>query len=116
MSWESHNFLQQKGIVSHRSCPYTPQQNGVIERKNRHLLDTTRSLLLELSVPSKFWVEALSTTVYLINRLPSQVLKFDSPFYHLHHKSPNYHDLYTFGCCCDAAVAQINYSSLKHTR
>jgi len=47
-------FLQQKGIVSHRSCPYTPQQNGVAERKNRHLLDITRTLLLESFVPSKF--------------------------------------------------------------
>jgi hypothetical protein len=45
----------------------TPQQNGVAERKNRHLLDVVRTLLLESSVPSKFWVEALSTAVYLIN-------------------------------------------------
>jgi transposase InsO family protein len=54
MSHEFHDFLQQKGIVSHRSCPCTPQQNGVAERKNRHLLDITRTLLLESFVPSKF--------------------------------------------------------------
>jgi transposase InsO family protein len=63
----SHKFqalLQQKGIISQRSCPYTPQQNGLAERKNHHLLDMVRTLLLESSVPPKFWVEALSTAVY----------------------------------------------------
>jgi hypothetical protein len=67
---------------------------------NRHLLDITRTLLLKSSLPSKFWIEALSTAIYLINRLPSQVLNFDSLCYRLHHKSPSYHDLHTFGYVC----------------
>jgi transposase InsO family protein len=53
----SHEFqilLQQKDIISQRSCPYTPQQNGVAERKNHHLLDMVRTLLLESLVPPKF--------------------------------------------------------------
>ena len=41
MSHDFHAFLQRKGILTHRSCPYTPQQNEVAERKNRHLLDIT---------------------------------------------------------------------------
>ena len=43
MSNEFHVFLNQKGILSQRSCPYTPQQNGLAERKNRHLLDVVRT-------------------------------------------------------------------------
>ena len=54
MSHKFHDFLQNKGIVSQRSCPYTPQQNDIVERKNRHLLDVVRTLLLESSVPSTF--------------------------------------------------------------
>ena len=100
MSHEFHDFLNHEGIVSQRSCPYTPQQNGVAERKNRHLLDVVCTLLLESSVPSKLWVEALSTVVYLINRLPSQVLNFDSPYYLLYHQHPSYLNLHTFGCVC----------------
>jgi len=61
MSNEFQEYLQQKGILSQRSCPYTPQQNGMAERKNRYLHDITRSLLLQASVPSRFWAEALST-------------------------------------------------------
>lgn len=100
MSHEFQAFLHNKGIVSQRSCPYTPQQNGLAERKNRHLLDMVRTLLLESSVPVKFWTEALSTAVYLINRLPSPQLKFDSPYYRIFGKHPNYHMLHTFGCVC----------------
>lgn len=100
ISHEFQGYLQQKGIISQRSCPYMPQQNGVAERKNRHLLDVTRTLLLQASVPSSFWVEALSTAVYLINRLPSQVLDFESPFFCLYNIPPSYYDLHIFGCVC----------------
>jgi len=51
MSRDFQSFLQQKGIISQHSCPYTPQQNGVAERKNRHLLEVVRTLLLESFVP-----------------------------------------------------------------
>ena len=100
MSYEFHDFFQNKGIVSQRSCPYTPQQNGVAKRKSLHLLDVVRTLLLEYFVPSTFWVEALSTTVYLINRLPSRVLDFASPYYRLYHHHPNCLNMHTFGCVC----------------
>ncbi|KAK7245636.1 hypothetical protein RIF29_40484 [Crotalaria pallida] len=100
MSNAFQDFLNQKGILSQRSCPYTPQQNGVAERKNRHLLDVVRTLSLESSVPPRFWVEALSTAVYLINRLPSQTLDLDTPYFRLHHQHPSYEHLHTFGCVC----------------
>ena len=77
-----------------------PQQNGLAERKNRHLHDVTRSLLIQASVPPRFLVEALSTTVFLINRLPSIVIDFDSPFFRLFKTQPDYSDLHTFGCVC----------------
>ena len=81
MSHTFQSFLQSNGIISQRSCSYTPQQNGVAERKNRHLLDMVRTLLIETFVPPKFWVEALITATYLINRLPSQVLGLESSIF-----------------------------------
>jgi hypothetical protein len=63
-------------------------------------LDVVRVLLLESSVPPKFWVEALSTAVYLINRLPAQHLNFDSPYFRLYGTHPGYDMLHTFGCVC----------------
>ncbi|RVW80788.1 Retrovirus-related Pol polyprotein from transposon RE1 [Vitis vinifera] len=60
MSNEFQDFLQSKRIISQRSCRSTSQQNGIAERKNRHLLDVVRTLLLDSSVPPRFWCEALS--------------------------------------------------------
>ena len=97
---EFQDFLQSKGIISQRSCHSTPQENGVAERKNLHLLNVVRTLLLESSVPPRFWCEALSTTVHLINRLPSPMLNHVSPFSKLFGHSPLYYDLHTFGCVC----------------
>ena len=100
MSNEFQVFLQSKGIISQRSCPSTPQQNGVAERKNLHLLDVVRTLLLESSVPPRFWCEALSTAVHLINRLPSPTTNHVSHFSKLFGHSPLYSDLRTSGCVC----------------
>ena len=100
MSNEFQFFLQSHGIISQRSCPFTPQQNGVAERKNRHLLDVVRTLLIESCVPSHFWCEALYTAIYLINRLPSPTLNDDSPYFRLFGHAPNYFNLHIFGCGC----------------
>jgi transposase InsO family protein len=100
LSTEFQAFLASKGILHQRSCPSTPQQNGVAERKNRHLLDVVRTLLLESSVPSMFWVEAMKTATHLINRLPSQVLDMESPYFRLFAKQPSYDNLRIFGCVC----------------
>ena len=62
------------GIVHQTTCPYTSQQNGVAERKHRHLLDMVRTLLLAMRVPQYLWCEAVLTTTYLVNRLPSAAL------------------------------------------
>ncbi|RVW83709.1 Retrovirus-related Pol polyprotein from transposon TNT 1-94 [Vitis vinifera] len=55
------------------------QQNGVAERKNRLILETARALLLGAHVPSRYWDDAIATTMYLLNRMPSKVLQFKTP-------------------------------------
>jgi len=92
--------FNKRGSCLNDLVPIPPQQNGLAERKNRHLLDVTRSLLIQASVPPHFWVEALSTAVFLINRLPFIVIDFDSPFFRLFKTQPDYSDLHTFGCVC----------------
>ncbi|PKA63396.1 Retrovirus-related Pol polyprotein from transposon TNT 1-94 [Apostasia shenzhenica] len=72
-------YLQSLGVVHQSSCVDTPQQNGIAERKNRHILEVARSLLFQTNVPKQFWGEAVLTATYLINRMPSRVLTFESP-------------------------------------
>ena len=61
------------------SCPQTPQQNGVAEHTNRHILEITRALLIATNVPKRFWADVVVTAVYLLNRLPSRVLDYKTP-------------------------------------
>jgi transposase InsO family protein len=62
-------FLEEKVIKHEFSSPYTPQQSGVVERKNRTLLDMARTMLDEYKTPDQFWAEAINTACYSINRL-----------------------------------------------
>ncbi|GJW81111.1 retrovirus-related pol polyprotein from transposon TNT 1-94 [Tanacetum coccineum] len=50
-----NSLFMSKGILHHRSMAYTPQQNGVVERKHRHLLDTARAIRLHANLSIKFW-------------------------------------------------------------
>ena len=65
--------------IRDRTCVDTPQQKGVAERKNRHLLEVTRALLFQTYVPRSYWGEAVLTATYLINRLSSRVLEGVTP-------------------------------------
>lgn len=111
------NYLRDQGIIHLSSCIDTPQQNGVAERKNRHILEVARSLMFATHVPKKFWGEAVLTTTYLINRMPSRVLKFQTPFQILLKSHPHISFLSRvpseiFGCTSFVHVAQHNRSKL----
>ena len=102
--YTSHSFgsyLFDKGIIHQTSCAHTPQQNGVTERKNRHLLDVACCLLIHMHVPKQFWSDAVLNTCYLINRMSSSILDGTS-----HHSllypssSPFSLPLKVFGCVC----------------
>ncbi|PKU87036.1 Retrovirus-related Pol polyprotein from transposon TNT 1-94 [Dendrobium catenatum] len=94
------NYLLTHGISHQISCPYTPEQNGLTERKHRHIIETTRTLLLTASMPTVFWPEAVTTAVYLINRLPSSTTENFTPVELMYNRKPEYGDLKVFGCKC----------------
>ena len=71
--------MSSHGILHQSSYAYTPQQNGVAERKNRHLNETTHTLLLHHKVPQRFWGDAIFAACYLINRRSSSVLHDQIP-------------------------------------
>ena len=94
------HHLAKHGIIHQTSCPYTPQQNGVAERKNRHLMEVARSMMFHTNVPKRFWGDAVVSACYLINRIPTKVLQDISPFQVLNKIKPPIDHLRVFGCVC----------------
>lgn len=95
---EFDGFCKQEGIVRHRTCTYTPQQNGVAERLNRTIMNEVRSMLSESGMGLKFWAEAAATAVYLINRSPSSAIEFKVPEEVWTSVMPSFTGLRRFGC------------------
>jgi len=83
-------FLALDGTIHQISCTYTPEQNGVAERKHKHIVKTARSLLLFAFVPSEFWGEVVLTTISLINTISSSHSSGLSPFEKLYGYVPDY--------------------------
>ena len=65
---EFNNFCDSNGIKRQLTAPYSPQQNGVVERKNRTIMSCVRSMLKEKNLPLELWVEVVNTCVYVLNR------------------------------------------------
>ena len=83
MHKEFHEYLTTHGIIHQTTCVDTPVQNDVAERKNRHLLEISRSLLFAMQVLKILWGEAVLTTTYLINRMLLRILEYKAPFEYL---------------------------------
>lgn len=97
-----------KGIRSFHSCPETPQQNSVVERKHQHILNVARALMFQAKLSLQFWSDCVLTAVFLINQLPSPLLQDKSPYQLLHKKKPDYSEIRVFGCLCYVSTSSKN--------
>ncbi|KAL1222307.1 Retrovirus-related Pol polyprotein from transposon RE1 [Cardamine amara subsp. amara] len=107
------SYLANQGISHYTTPPHTPELTGISERKHRHIVETGLSLLSHASLSIDFWTYAFSTAVYLINRLPSSVLQFHTPYELLFHLRPNHLKLRIFGCLCCPWLRPYNSNKLQ---
>ncbi|GJX53778.1 retrotransposon protein, putative, ty1-copia subclass [Tanacetum coccineum] len=97
MSQEFLDHLKEHGIIAHRTPPYTPQNNGVSERRNRTLLDMVRSMMSQTTLPKSFWDYALETAARILNMVPTK--KVDKTPYEIWHgQAPKLSYLRVWGC------------------
>ncbi|KAK8940855.1 hypothetical protein KSP39_PZI009825 [Platanthera zijinensis] len=100
VSSEFSNFCRKHGIQRELTCAHTPQQNGVAERKIRHLTETCKCWLHAKSIPRSFWAEGMSCAAYVINRMPLSPINMKSPFEMLLKEKPSVEHLRVFGSTC----------------
>ncbi|KAK1661354.1 hypothetical protein QYE76_049513 [Lolium multiflorum] len=99
-NYTMREFVDDEGIKHEFSAPYTPQQNGVVERKNRTIIEMARTMLSEFNSPHNFWGEAISTAVHYSNRLFLRPLHNKTPYELLTGNKPNVMYIRVFGCKC----------------
>nr|GEZ76083.1 retrovirus-related Pol polyprotein from transposon TNT 1-94 [Tanacetum cinerariifolium] len=93
-----NQFCGLKGIKREFNVPRTPQQNGIAERKNRTLIEATRTLLADLLLPIPFWAEPVNTACYVQNRVLVTKPHNKTPYELLHGRLPNIGFMKPFGC------------------
>ena len=74
VSQKFNSYCKESGIKIHLTSPFTPQQNGVFERRNRTLMEMTRSILKDKIIPNFLWGEATRHATYLLNKLAMRSL------------------------------------------
>ncbi|MCO5591340.1 hypothetical protein L7F22_045322 [Adiantum nelumboides] len=103
-------FCKVEGIKHQVTIPYTPQQNGVVERKNGTLVAVARAMMLTANLPKLYWEEAVATSCYLQNQTPHSIDPHNTPYHHWFGRQPNLQHLRVFGCAAYAVKA----ADLRH--
>ena len=109
--WEAFN--EKNGIFHQKSTVYTPQQNGIAERKNRTLLNAARSMLKTSGMASRFWEEAVATACYLQNRTPHQGIEGQVPYTMWYGYPPEISHLRVFGATAFAYIQPAKRTKLE---
>lgn len=94
------DFIKENGIKHQTSCLGTPQQNRVSERKNKHLLNIARSIMMQIYVSCKYWLDAVTCVCHIINRTPSKKLSEKRPLEIIQNKRAGINHLRIFWCTC----------------
>ena len=112
-STEFKYFCETQGIVHQFTVPYSPQQNGVAERRNRTIMEMSRSILFEKKIPKRFWAEAAFTSMHLLNRLPTKAVEGKTPYEAWFNLKPSASHLKVFGSICFIHVPDAKRDKLS---
>nr|GEZ48741.1 zinc finger, CCHC-type [Tanacetum cinerariifolium] len=88
-SKEFMQYRRENDIARQLTAPYSPQQNGVVERRNRTIMSTTRCMMKATSIPQNFWAEAVRHAIYILNSVPTKALEDITPYEAIRQRKPN---------------------------
>ncbi|KAJ8887025.1 hypothetical protein PR048_013239 [Dryococelus australis] len=105
-------YLYSNGIVIEKTAPYSPEQNGRIERENRTVMECARSMLFSRDVPQYIWAAAVNTVVYISNCIPNSLCIDETPYEKWMGKRPSLSHAHVFGCEAHSLVPSQKQNKL----
>jgi hypothetical protein len=109
-----NEYCNNEGIKRQLTTAYTPQQNGMSERKNRTIMNMVRCLLAERGVPKQFWPEAINWATYVLNRSPTLSVKDITPEEAWSDKKPSVKHFRVFGCIAHVHIPDVHRKKLDN--
>ena len=106
-------YCVDQGVVHHHTALYSPQHNGMVERWNQTVVGMARSMMKAKGMPTRFWGEAVTTTVFILNRVPTKALKGVTPFEAWYGHKPSVSFLQTFGCISHVRKTKLVLTKLE---
>ena len=107
------DFCTSQGMKRQLSAPYSPQKNGVVERKNRTILSLVRIMLKEKTLPRELWGEAVNTAIYVLNRSATRSLQGGTPYEAWTERKPSIAHLRVFGSIVHVKCTKIPQKKLE---
>ncbi|GJR30655.1 retrovirus-related pol polyprotein from transposon TNT 1-94 [Tanacetum coccineum] len=111
-----HAYFKEEGIEHQTSTPRTPEQNGVVERRNRTLVEAARTMLSASKLPLSFWAEAVATACYTQNRSIIISTHGKTAYHIINDRKPSIKHLHIFGCICYITRDGENLDKMKEKR
>ncbi|GJS88098.1 retrovirus-related pol polyprotein from transposon TNT 1-94 [Tanacetum coccineum] len=108
-----HAYFKEEGIENQTSTPRTPEQNGVVKRWNRTLVEAARTMLSASKLTLFFWAEAITTTCYTQNRSLIIPRHEKTPYHIINERKPTLKHLHIFGCTCYLVKDGENLNKMK---
>lgn len=105
-------YCEEAGIARHFTAPYSPQQNGVVERRYRTVIEMARSFLKEMKMPPLFWGEAIRHSVCILNKLPTRALSGVTPYEAWSKVKPDIGHVRFFGCLAHMKITAVHAKKL----
>jgi transposase InsO family protein len=109
---EFNVFCEAHGIQQYLTAPYSPQQNSIVERRNQTVVAMARSMMKSKGMPGRFWGDAVSTAIYLLNRAPTKSVVGMMPYEAWYGRKPSVDHLRTFGCMAHVKTVTVHTSKL----
>ena len=109
---EFKELCKESGIKRELSAPYNPQQNGIVERKNKTIMEAARAMLHDQDLPMHLWEKAARTVVYVQNRTPHKVLKNKTLEEVFSEKKPEISHLRVLGCLVYIQIPKVKRTKL----